>query len=94
MNSTWHTFKRWTTVGLIAVMGLAASETRVLAQREHDASDILWRCLPKRPATACGNAPEGSNAIWQFESGHFVWTTWLGGLIPSWKVQGVDRFGR
>ena len=58
-------------------------------------SDILWRCLPKSPATACGNAPEGSNAIWQFVVGRYAWTTWLQALVPpAWKVQGVDRFDR
>jgi hypothetical protein len=57
-------------------------------------SDILWRCLPQAPATACGDAIAGSVAIWQFSNGNYGWTTWPGALDDSWLIQSVGRFDR
>jgi glucuronoarabinoxylan endo-1,4-beta-xylanase len=57
-------------------------------------SDILWRCLPRTPATACGNAASGSVAIWEFSNGNYGWTTWPGALDNSWQIQSVGRFDR
>ena len=56
-------------------------------------SDILWRCLPKSPATACGDAQDGSTAIWNFSNGLYGWTTWLPYVLNrNWKIQGVGHF--
>jgi glucuronoarabinoxylan endo-1,4-beta-xylanase len=57
-------------------------------------SDILWRCLPRAPATACGGAVAGSVAIWHFSSGSHGWTAWPGALDSSWQVQSIGRFDR
>ena len=148
MDSTWlDTFKRWmTTIGLVAVMALAASEALVLAgQERQDATssgyavtclasdilwrhatngetwlwngiswtffgslgndwqiqgtgdfdgnglgDILWRCIPQAPATACGGAVAGATAIWQ--NGTPDWTTWPGAVDFAWHIRGVGDF--
>jgi glucuronoarabinoxylan endo-1,4-beta-xylanase len=57
-------------------------------------SDILWRCLPQAPATACGDAIAGSVAIWEFSNGNYGWTIWPGALDNSWQIQTVGRFDR
>ena len=57
-------------------------------------SDLLWRCVPQAPATACGNAVAGSVAIWQFADGAYSWTTWPGALDASWQIQSVGRIDR
>jgi hypothetical protein len=55
-------------------------------------ADILWRCLPQAPAIACGNAPAGSTAIWQFANGAYGWTSWPGVLDNTWQIQATGRF--
>jgi hypothetical protein len=58
--------------------------------------DILWRCLPKSPTTACDDAGEGSNEIWYYSNGQYLGTIYspLPALDRSWKVQAVGRFDR
>ena len=56
------------------------------------AADILWRCVPQAPATACGEAIYGSTAIWQFTGGNYGWTIWPGALDLTWQIRGVGDF--
>jgi len=54
-------------------------------------SDILWRCLPRAPATACGNASAGAVAIWRFSGGVVSSTAWPGILDSTWQLARVGR---
>jgi hypothetical protein len=55
-----------------------------------DRSDILWRCVPQAPATACGNAVAGSTAIWH--DANPGETSWPGAVDFTWQIHGVGDF--
>jgi V8-like Glu-specific endopeptidase len=77
-SSTWYHY------GWIAAN---APDMGVLAAR----SDILWRCDPQSPATACGAAPSGATALWKDAQASI--TSYPGAVALSWRIAGVGDFG-
>jgi hypothetical protein len=74
--------------------GLLGSDWQIQGVGDFDGngqSDILWRCAPQAPATACGDAIAGSTAIWHDGTAR---TTWPGALDFNWQIQGIGRFDR
>jgi hypothetical protein len=57
-------------------------------------SDIVWRCTPQAPATACGTTGAGTVHIWKFSPfpHHFPGTIKPGALPFDWEIQGVGDF--
>lgn len=71
---------------------MATGRSRALVTLMATARDILWRCVPVAPATACGEAAAGTTAIWTFSQGSYSGTTWPGALDFNWQIQGVGDF--
>jgi serralysin len=54
------------------------------------ASDVLWRCVPQAPATACGQAVAGATAIW--DNADAKQTSFPGAVDFGWQIKGVGDF--
>jgi hypothetical protein len=52
--------------------------------------DLLWRCVPQAPATACGATPAGSTAVWR--GANPAMTTYPGAVGFDWSIVGTGDF--